>query len=967
MNFCYLSHLYNLVNLRGSSSSSRSPSKSLTHNHHSHHHQTFSSSSIVQLVVFLNVFITLCCPIGLAQGAGLGATQHTSNSDNHDYKNNNVNPNTRNIHHSMDVSDLRRVFQVESHDKVPEYDLVHVRVLPKREAPTSSSSSSPSSASSTTTTTTTKTTTKQTKSSSSSPSTLSTSTSSPLSNNSPSQSSSNLPPTRRKTKSSNKNSNGDSKRIQLKVFGQDYDLNLHPNSDFSERIKDMKVFIAETKPNGKLSYQEDATLKESPELGKPYHDHLNMAAVLVSHDPEGRLQMDGTLGNSLVIKPIPEKLSSKLSETFYGDYNRDDDEMFLDDDEADEAFHNGNNNNKQNQQSNQINTNYMKNSYNNTNSSPNGDDSLLFKSSSLNQLNNNNVTTWISKYSPYYRIPKTTSSSSTNNNTKNRKRKSLYAHKNAHIVYKKARHEPESHSDYLELEPGLSLLSLNASQLRSSSSSSKVSNEPSLSTASSLSSSTSSSFNTSNDNGNHHHRSKRQAPDTVWPEVLLVVDYDSYILHGANSRDVKRYFISFWNGVDLRYKLLSHPTIRVSLAGMIVAKDRDATPYLERNRLRPPNADAVDAAGALTDMGKYLYREDRLPTYDLAVVITKLDMCRRRYEGGRCNRGTAGFAYVGGACVVNKRLEKVNSVAIIEDSGGFSGIIVAAHEVGHLLGCVHDGSPPPSYLGGPGATRCPWEDGFIMSDLRHTERGFRWSSCSVEQFKHFLNGETATCLYNYPHENQLLPRVLPGTMLTLDEQCKRDRGTNACFKDARVCAQLFCFDSASGYCVSYRPAAEGSPCGDGQVCRNGKCTAELENIIPDYTHVTQTISRSPNSRANGNSNNDNSVPTISRRSSAGRPRSRSNFVNQRSSSTSSIDGSSDVSSPGVNLPTQSSSSSPNLDNLSPGSPDCQDNVEKIGGSMSCAQFLEKYSYRYCNHNYVKRHCCASHALLCNPE
>lgn len=43
-----------------------------------------------------------------------------------------------------------------------------------------------------------------------------------------------------------------------------------------------------------------------------------------------------------------------------------------------------------------------------------------------------------------------------------------------------------------------------------------------------------------------------------------------------------------------------------------------------------------------------------------------------------------GFAYVGGACVVNKRLEKVNSVAIVEDTGGFSGIIVAAHEVGHL-------------------------------------------------------------------------------------------------------------------------------------------------------------------------------------------------------------------------------------------------------------------------------------------
>ena len=130
---------------------------------------------------------------------------------------------------------------------------------------------------------------------------------------------------------------------------------------------------------------------------------------------------------------------------------------------------------------------------------------------------------------------------------------------------------------------------------------------------------------------------------------------------------------------------------------------------------------------------------------------------------------------MGGACVVNKRLEKVieiflqlfidcipcfveqvNSVAIVEDTGGFSGIIVAAHELGHLyvplksvfylqslsifprLGAVHDGSPPPSYLGGPGAVKCSWEDGFIMSDLRHTSKGFKWSLCTVRQFQHFL-------------------------------------------------------------------------------------------------------------------------------------------------------------------------------------------------------------------------------------
>ncbi|KAK0178171.1 hypothetical protein PV328_002146 [Microctonus aethiopoides] len=334
-------------------------------------------------------------------------------------------------------------------------------------------------------------------------------------------------------------------------------------------------------------------------------------------------------------------------------------------------------------------------------------------------------------------------------------------------------------------------------------------------------------------------RSKREAPYVIYPEILCIVDYDGYRLHGGDNVQIKRYFVSFWNGVDMRYKLLKGPKIRISIAGIIISRGRDATPYLERNRV---GRDAIDSAAALTDMGKYLFRERRLPVYDIAVAVTKYDMCRRR-KGGRCTKGTAGFAYVGGACVVNKRLEKVNSVAIIEDTGGFSGIIVAAHEVGHLLGAVHDGSPPPSYLGGPGAEKCRWEDGYIMSDLRHTEKGFKWSHCSVASFHHFLNGDTATCLYNAPHEDEGLPRVLPGKLLSLDAQCRKDRGTSACFKDDRVCAQLFCFDAGSGYCVAYRPAAEGSTCGDGQYCLNGKCVAEHENIIPDYTQNIPTYVR----------------------------------------------------------------------------------------------------------------------------
>lgn len=67
-------------------------------------------------------------------------------------------------------------------------------------------------------------------------------------------------------------------------------------------------------------------------------------------------------------------------------------------------------------------------------------------------------------------------------------------------------------------------------------------------------------------------------------------------------------------------------------------------------------------------------------------ITNFLKLSRFEYLINRCliYIKCTGFAYVGGACVVNKRLEKVNSVAIIEDTGGFSGIIVAAHEVGHL-------------------------------------------------------------------------------------------------------------------------------------------------------------------------------------------------------------------------------------------------------------------------------------------
>lgn len=45
-------------------------------------------------------------------------------------------------------------------------------------------------------------------------------------------------------------------------------------------------------------------------------------------------------------------------------------------------------------------------------------------------------------------------------------------------------------------------------------------------------------------------------------------------LHGGDNVQIKRYFVSFWNGVDLRYKLLKGPRIRISIAGIIISRVR---------------------------------------------------------------------------------------------------------------------------------------------------------------------------------------------------------------------------------------------------------------------------------------------------------------------------------------------------------------------------------------------------------
>ena len=324
--------------------------------------------------------------------------------------------------------------------------------------------------------------------------------------------------------------------------------------------------------------------------------------------------------------------------------------------------------------------------------------------------------------------------------------------------------------------------------------------------------------------------------------------------------------------------------------------------------------------------------------YDIVITMTGLDMARMK-KGVRI-RATSGYAYVGGACVRNVYLKKISSVALVEDSGGYSGVIVAAHEIGHLLGAVHDGDAAPSYLRGPGAKSCPWSEGYIMSDRRYTARGQLWSDCSVKQMKHFLSTTTAQCLYNIPTNTDFsLPGQLslPGSSLSLDQQCRADKGTRACYHDHRVCAQLFCYTNNYSGCYATRPAVEGSTCGQNRHCISGKCVQKSQG----------------SNRRRGNSKE-------SGRETKPQKKSKNRKTSLKTAKLAKLKISKYRSKTKASTKKTSLSREPKASSVE----ECRDSFALMG-SLSCDQLFRRYAFNYCNRSkVVKQKCCKSYNKYC---
>ncbi|XP_042857236.1 venom metalloproteinase antarease-like TtrivMP_A [Penaeus japonicus] len=311
---------------------------------------------------------------------------------------------------------------------------------------------------------------------------------------------------------------------------------------------------------------------------------------------------------------------------------------------------------------------------------------------------------------------------------------------------------------------------------------------------------------------------------SVTAELYVIVDSSLAQLLGSNSK-VKQYLSVFWNGVQKRFDTMTDPKVKLVLSGALIVRDSADETYINDNVLLK---NYIHGENTLNSISDWLFeKKGTLPAYDVAYLMTGKDMAD--VESGMIQKGLAGIAWKGAACVVASGNKRSFNTAMGEDMGAYYvGVMTAAHELAHNLGSPHDGKD--------GAEACSWDDGYIMSYVGGKSNKLFFSSCSQKLMKDYMTSSDAACLQTTEVGEQIsLSSQLPGEKISMDEQCVKQTGKADAYASKSVsedslCVQLVCqWQVKDGYSIwtytqsTGRPAAEGSACKSGGFCINGSC------------------------------------------------------------------------------------------------------------------------------------------------
>ncbi|XP_045210527.2 metalloprotease mig-17-like [Mercenaria mercenaria] len=327
-------------------------------------------------------------------------------------------------------------------------------------------------------------------------------------------------------------------------------------------------------------------------------------------------------------------------------------------------------------------------------------------------------------------------------------------------------------------------------------------------------------------------------------ELLIVADYSAFNKwykltsssdshsHRVNEAKQKltEYIGTLVHSSNNVYKSLESHNIYISikLVDVLVMTSASDSPWTETVKVNAESEYTVDPRKALPIFQPKSVDLQRTIPHDHAMIFTLYPLAHR---GGST---FSGYAYTEAEC-------KQKSVSIVQDNEDFYTAQLMAHEIGHSLGCDHDGD----------GNSCPVGAGYAMEANFKLANKNKWifSSCSVtaiRNYLHNLDSHNNNCLKtiddNHP-DTQLTTAAHQwyGQVYTLDQQCQINDGSNSylCRGQYRgdytsVCLKMFCYDPTDQSCY-YIDGGDGTPCGTGKWCMSNECVSnsasQLQNVV----------------------------------------------------------------------------------------------------------------------------------------
>nr|XP_037273251.1 uncharacterized protein LOC119165169 [Rhipicephalus microplus] len=251
--------------------------------------------------------------------------------------------------------------------------------------------------------------------------------------------------------------------------------------------------------------------------------------------------------------------------------------------------------------------------------------------------------------------------------------------------------------------------------------------------------------------------SRASVPAKVTVEVFIVMD-SWHHRHFQSTSHALGYLCIMMNSANMRYQDASNPQVRLLLTGTekAVGDSFVVSPKNDNGYLFDDSTLANFKTYAVSKRTQY-------GDPDVVFLITGRDVVAV-YEGKLTTAGL-GIGYVSGVCTNF-------FVALGEDKPGlFTGTHTFTHESAHLLGAKHDGDDPYNAVPGhPGAKRCPWDDGHIMSYINKGPSHHRFSWCTLEQISFVLSRAGAKC-WIVQSQGTYVNGVYPGMTVTLKQFC----------------------------------------------------------------------------------------------------------------------------------------------------------------------------------------------------